>query len=142
MCHSRVTDRDTDVSPVQEVTSENQDLRSPDSDSEGGDEIRSPKKSFDGFDMPSGGMLLVGPKLISTLAIDTERLSDDELAAFQKLAPVWEKSWRGIAAGVVALDKWIAEALAQLKKARITYPAILERRMHELLDGRLTASPR
>jgi hypothetical protein len=130
-------ENDTDVTPSQEVRS--QEVRSQIEERESGIEnVRETESgAFEGFDLPKNKQLLLSKNVFKSLFIDENRLTPSEREVLQKLAPFWEKSLHMLASGEMTCDGWIEEAIQNLKRARIVYPKILERRMHEIQDGRL-----
>lgn len=130
----------SEASRIKETRSETEEVRGFDGDVESDGDSESVSSAFEGFDLPKNGRLRLSENLFESLFIDEKRLSDKELRAMQKLVLPWQKSWRSIDQGQIKLDVWIEEATQALNRSRIFYPPILERRMHELRDGRLRAA--
>jgi hypothetical protein len=136
-----VTEGCSEASPHQEVRSEILESRI-DFDGDGNHDLASQKelasKSFEGFDLPKEKTLIISANLLNSLAIDAQRLDESGQKALASLQSSWLKSWKAIKAGELNLDLWIETAAENMKRNRIWYPPVLERRMYELRDGRIS----
>lgn len=128
----RVSEPVSEMSGIQEVRAETEETRIEKSEWNGPDQTGAEsEKYFDGFE------LKISSDLLASLWIEAERLKDEERQVFERLRPAWNRSWKNIKHGKIALTDWIASATDELKRVKVWYPPILERRMHELQDGRL-----
>jgi hypothetical protein len=95
------------------------------------------EKVFEGFDLPEDGKLHVNRDLINSLAIDARRLTDEERESLGKFNRPWKRACRGIQ-NTEELIVWLEEAIGRMRQSKMPYLRVLDRRLHDLREGRLS----